>query len=312
MELPETTVSGFHFGSPLSLLCVANCEYRERAERSAIESGDQRRRGGLSLHFRQKLWPARARELQRLLMAPARHRAVIAAQQHGRNLQSFEQARARVMRIFEQTVLEALLLARGLLRPSRPEAAARKRRGAPGRRFRPQREHSRRSISPRAPRRATTRSSTPSKRAQRIKAPGPSASARTRACVSGAPRGLMRRRGRTSSSALAASSAAQSTSARMTMPGPPPAGVSSTARWRPTPCSRICRVSRPQTPRESASPASDRPKGPGNISGNSVRIVARHMRPSRMAAASGEKARQALQRGLNGLRAGPRASLQNV
>ena len=38
------------------------------------------------------------------------------------------------------------------------------------------------------------------------------------------------------------------------MPGPPPAGVSSTARCRPMPCSRMLRVSSAQRPRASASP----------------------------------------------------------
>ena len=51
------------------------------------------------------------------------------------------------------------------------------------------------------------------------------------------------------------------------MPGPPPAGVSSTARWRPSPCSRMSRASSDHRPRASASPASDWPSGPGNIVG---------------------------------------------
>ena len=46
----------------------------------------------------------------------------------------------------------------------------------------------------------------------------------------------------------AASRLAASTSARITMPGPPPAGVSSTARWRPSPCSRMSRASSDHKP----------------------------------------------------------------
>ena len=83
------------------------------------------------------------------------------------------------------------------------------------------------------------------------------------------------RRGRRIVTAMTASRAAAKTSARMTMPGPPPAGVSSTERWRPRPCSRICLVSSDHNPRSRASPASEAPSGPGKISGNSVRIVAR-------------------------------------
>ena len=45
-----------------------------------------------------------------------------------------------------------------------------------------------------------TRWSTPSKRPQTMTAPGPAASSRTRACVSGLPRGLISRRGRGSPS----------------------------------------------------------------------------------------------------------------
>jgi hypothetical protein len=50
-------------------------------------------------------------------------------------------------------------------------------------------------------------------------------------------------------------------SARITMPGPPPAGVSSTARWRPVPCSRMSRASSNHRLRASASPTSDWPSG---------------------------------------------------
>ena len=83
------------------------------------------------------------------------------------------------------------------------------------------------------------RSSTPSKRPHRMTAPGPRASVATRACVSGTPRGLISRRGRASSGDDAASSARASTSAFITMPGPPPAGVSSTVRCLSVACARM-------------------------------------------------------------------------
>ena len=58
------------------------------------------------------------------------------------------------------------------------------------------------------------------------------------------------------------------------MPAPPPAGVSSTARCRPSAVlADVVRRKRPDA-RASASPASDSPSGPGNMSGNSVRTLA--------------------------------------
>src|SRR6185312_9133239 len=71
--------------------------------------------------------------------------------------------------------------------------------------------------------------------------------------------------------------AAAATSARITMPGPPPAGVSSTVRCLPRPCSRISRTSSDQRLFVSALPSNDTPRGPGNISGKSVRTVADQM-----------------------------------
>src|SRR5258706_10862643 len=68
--------------------------------------------------------------------------------------------------------------------------------------------------------------------------------------------------------------AAAATSARITMPGPPPAGVSSTVRCLPKPCSRMSRTSSRQRSFSSALPSSEMPSGPGNISGKSVRTVA--------------------------------------
>src|SRR5256885_3536674 len=67
---------------------------------------------------------------------------------------------------------------------------------------------------------------------------------------------------------------AQATSARITMPGPPPAGVSSTVRCLPRPWSRMSRTSSDHRPFSRALPSSEMPRGPGNISGKRVRIVA--------------------------------------
>src|SRR5579863_6411096 len=58
------------------------------------------------------------------------------------------------------------------------------------------------------------------------------------------------------------------------MPGPPPAGVSSTVRCLPRPWSRMSRTSSDQRFFSSALPSSEMPSGPGNISGKSVRTVA--------------------------------------
>src|SRR3954468_517229 len=97
----------------------------------------------------------------------------------------------------------------------------------------------------------------------------------TRDWVNGRPRGLINRRGR-SGAISAASTAAASTSARNTMPGPPPAGVSSTLRWRSVAEARMSRASSAHRPDASARPARLMPSGPGNISGNRVSTVARH------------------------------------
>src|ERR1700733_8107627 len=120
-----------------------------------------------------------------------------------------------------------------------------------------------------------TRSSTPSKRPQTTMTPGPAVSASTRACVSGVPRGDMKSRGR--ASVAVASMARPSTSAFITMPGPPPAGVSSTLRCLSVAKLRISATSSAQAPAAKALPARLAPKGPGNISGNKVRTLARHI-----------------------------------
>ena len=94
-----------------------------------------------------------------------------------------------------------------------------------------------------------------------------------RAGSSAAAGGLLR-----SGAVSAASIAAASTSARSTMPGPPPAGVSSTLRCRSVARSRMSRASSAHSPDASALPARLTPSGPGNISGNRVRTVARQDR----------------------------------
>src|SRR5258708_19665232 len=118
----------------------------------------------------------------------------------------------------------------------------------------------------------------PSNRPQTINGPGPAASSLTRDWVNGRPRGLIKRRGR-SWEASAASIAAASTSARSTMPGPPPAGVSSTLRCRSVAESLMSRASSVHSPDASALPARLTPSGPGNISGNTVSTVPRQIFP---------------------------------
>src|SRR4051794_6815361 len=85
----------------------------------------------------------------------------------------------------------------------------------------------------------------------------------------------MSRRGRVSAAATVASTARASTSAFITMPGPPPAGVSSTVRWRSVAKFRMSTVSRDQRPLPSALPARLWPSGPGNMSGKMVSTLAR-------------------------------------
>ena len=73
------------------------------------------------------------------------------------------------------------------------------------------------------------------------------------------------------------SSALASTSAFITMPGPPPAGVSSTVPCLSMACARMSMASSDHRPALSARPARLTPSGPGNISGKIVSTVARHI-----------------------------------
>jgi len=75
--------------------------------------------------------------------------------------------------------------------------------------------------------------------------------------TSGVPRGDIRRRGRVS--VAVASMARPSTSAFITMPGPPPAGVSSTVRCLSVAKLRISTTSSDHAPEASALPARPRP-----------------------------------------------------
>src|SRR5579871_4998450 len=115
----------------------------------------------------------------------------------------------------------------------------------------------------------------PSKRPQTILTPSPLVSASTWPCVSGVPRGDISRRGRLP--VATASMARPSTSAFITMPGPPPAGVSSTVRCLSVVKLRMSATSSDHVPAASALPARLAPSGPGNMSGKSVRTLARHI-----------------------------------
>src|SRR3984957_2456156 len=120
-----------------------------------------------------------------------------------------------------------------------------------------------------------TRLSMPSNRPQISTTPWSAVSASTRACVSGVPRGDIRRRGR--ASVAVASMARPRTSAFITMPGPPPAGVSSTVRCLSPANVRMSTTSSDHAPIANALPARLAPSGPGNISGKMVRTLARHI-----------------------------------
>src|ERR1700692_3285338 len=131
-----------------------------------------------------------------------------------------------------------------------------------------------------------TRSSTPSKRPQTRTAPAPAESASTRACVSGVPRGDNKNRGR--AAVGVASMARPSTSAFITMPGPPPARVSSTLRCLSVAKARISTTSSDHAPAASALPARLAPNGPGNMSGKMVSTLARHISMSWSACAGAQ------------------------
>ena len=115
----------------------------------------------------------------------------------------------------------------------------------------------------------------PSKRPHRSIAPGPAVKSLASAWVNGAPRGDRTISGKSAPRDRAPSIAAATTSQRSTMPAPPPAGVSSTARCRPIPNLRTSEVSSDQRPFVSACPASDSPSGPGKQCGNRVSTTAR-------------------------------------
>src|SRR5688572_19541 len=78
----------------------------------------------------------------------------------------------------------------------------------------------------------------------------------------------------TAAAARAASMEAAAISARITMPAPPPAGVSSTLRCLPVAKSRMSMAASAHLPSPRALPARLEPSGPGNISGKIVSTLA--------------------------------------
>src|SRR5690348_4117007 len=80
-----------------------------------------------------------------------------------------------------------------------------------------------------------------------------------------------------SPSRVAASSAASTTSGRITIPAPPPNGVSSTVLCLSVAKLRMSEVSSRHSPFSKALPARLCPSGPGNISGNRVSTRAVHV-----------------------------------
>ena len=221
---------------------------------------------------RRQIGPALPSDPQRLLAPPFRDRLVIAREQHLGDGAALPFARPGVMRIFEQAGLETLGNAgfrlahhagdqphAGVEHGERGDFAARKDVIADDT-----------SIRVRA---STTRSSTPSKRAQITTRPGPAAHSRAIFCVNGSPRGLINSRGRDVRRERGLEARRQHVR--------PHHHAGAAARRRivdgtmaPKPMLANVAPSRDHKPRSSASPASDRPSGPGNISGDRVKIVA--------------------------------------
>src|SRR5271170_3044576 len=77
-----------------------------------------------------------------------------------------------------------------------------------------------------------------------------------------------------------------STSAFITMPGPPPAGVSSTLRCLSVAKVRISTTSSDHAPAANALPARLAPSGPGKTSGKMVRTLTCHMVSLRLSLAA--------------------------
>src|SRR5579863_5751554 len=123
------------------------------------------------------------------------------------------------------------------------------------------------------PRASITRWSTPSKRPQSTISPGLFDHSATRAWVRGRPLALMYKSGRPAGSRL--SSARATTSARITWPGPPPAGVSSRKPRLSLEKALMSTVSSDHRPcSRQAEPISETPSGPGKASGHMVSTVA--------------------------------------
>ena len=173
---------------------------------------------------------------------------------------------------------------RGLRRPARRGSAGQRPRSGPWRRSRPRPARNRPGEISSRPRASITRWSRPSNRPQSRIAPGPAASARTRAWVSGAParREIDERAGR--------ACRARRIDRRRRHIGPHHHAGPAAGRRVVDACDacpgrargyRAHRATRDFSP--APCPSSETPSGPGNISGNSVRTVARpaHSTPAR-------------------------------
>ena len=176
--------------------------------------------------------PAFAGALQRLLTAPGRDSGVVAGEQHLGHVQTTPARRPGVAGPLEQARRSANHLGATADCPARRAAAARRPRSSPAPRTRRRAAHSRRSTPLRrasaGPRRRRRAGRCPrSARRRTPGAPRRSSAARS-AWVNSRPAGVGTTR--SVSSEQISSSASPHTGARITMPGPPPYGASSTER----------------------------------------------------------------------------------
>ena len=169
---------------------------------------------------------------------------MIPRSQHFGDRAPFPLTRSGIMRIFEQPRFEALVIpaeGRAHYAGKQPNASVEQ---GQRRHLAARQDDSRRSRPARSSRASNRRSSIPSNRPHRMIAPGPAASvAHPRLGQRRARAGVIASSGTSGRRATASSTARARTSARITIPAPPPAGVSSTVRCRSVAKSRICTAS---------------------------------------------------------------------
>ena len=218
---------------------------------------------------RPEVGPAFAGEPLGLGAPPGRDFGVVAGGQHLRDRPALEHLRPGILRVFQQPVGEALVRAGGLLAHDagdEPHAGVDQHHRGESRR---PTARSRRSTPLRALRASIRRWSTPRTGRRRSTAPGaPRQRLDARLGQRRAARAHEQARPGVAAGA-AASMARASTSARITMPGPPPAGVSSTERclsvgMRADVAARRATTARPPAPCRRGCRRAGRETCPGN------------------------------------------------